>query len=91
MSLIFITTYSIYSIFVELFAKLAESSWLYLDGECGFGSICLQVNLHGSGFTSFCDHFVTQLFQSITAIRDQLPDENLMSRQSCGLQSEQLI
>lgn len=50
----------------------------YLDGEGALGSVGLQVDLHGSRFTSCCDQFVTQFFQSVTTIRDELPDEHLV-------------
>lgn len=50
----------------------------YLDGEGALGSVGLQVDLHGSRFTSCCDQFVTQFFQSVATIRDELPDEHLV-------------
>lgn len=56
-------------------------SWLYLNGEGALCTIGLQVDLHLSRCTTGCHQFVAQLFQGVTAVGDQLPDEHLVE---CG-------
>ena len=53
----------------------------HLDGEGAFGSVCLQVDLHGGGLPASCDQTVTQLLQSITAVGDEFTDEHLSEGQ----------
>lgn len=50
----------------------------YLNGECTLGTISLQVDLHRRSFFTGCDQSVAQFLQSIAAVGDQLPDENLV-------------
>lgn len=57
-----------------------QTRWVYLDGKSSFYSVSLQVDLHWSRFSTCCDQFVPQLFQSIAAVGDQLPDEHLAGR-----------
>lgn len=52
--------------------------WLYLNGEGALGSIRLQVDLHLGCFTSCCNQLVTQFFQSVAAVGDELPDKHLV-------------